>query len=94
MGFGGHVSDMNSRMKQFWDKSKRRHEHRQKLLENSRMDTKNGKNEIHEKPLSDIDRKQLDEELKQERLKSNMKEILAVLLAIVTFLLLIWYMFF
>ncbi len=94
MSFGGHVSEMNSRMKQFRDGQKLRREHRQKLNDNYRKVSKNEKSEIHDKPFSDFDRRQFAEELKQERQKSAMKEIMIVLLALTIFGALIWYVFF
>jgi hypothetical protein len=94
MGFGGHVSEMNSRMKQFRDGQKLRRDRRQKLMDNYRKVSKKEKSETHEKPFNDFDRKQFAQELKQERQKSTMKEIMFVLIALLLFGVFIWYLLF
>lgn len=92
--FGGYISNLNSRMRQAHEDSRRRREQRNKVREAYRKISKYENTHGDGKHLSEAELKSLKVELRAQRRKADFLQVLAILLAIAVFIGIVWFLFF
>jgi hypothetical protein len=93
MGFGGHVSEMNKRMREFREESKRRRNRRNQWRETAGIHSASSKFEMKDKKFTKEDREKFLDMLKAERKRRFVKNVL-ILIVTGAFGYLMWYLFF
>lgn len=94
IGFGGHISNLNNKMREFRESSLRRREQREKVREAYRKVYHTARNKEDDKKMSDRELKSFREELRRLHRQSDLILVLTLMTSVVIVLSAIWYFFF
>jgi len=94
MSFGGPYSELNKRMRESREESKRRRERRNKFKESAGIQSASSEQNPFERKFSEKDKQAFLQELKAERLNNRLKGFLALLISLAIASAIVWFIFF